>query len=533
MNLLERLPQADKEQIEAYIDNFADGYGSRRVGADTILQPWAAAKEDLYTLFGENFILKKNVSYKVDLSQMSREISDKMYSSCRSACSEFKYKVIETYADFLKEKGHNKAHPEGWTISYHNSYYVLNDAFNARTLANNKITLDDFDVSFITFYLPNDKIYKCQNGTKAIKLIGKIAEAFSIPGFEDFRLQHSLCLNQKELHGELCLSIHPLDYMTMSDNDCDWQSCMNWRNGGEYRQGTVEMMNSPMIVVAYLNADTPFQWCDKYSWTNKKWRCLFLVKNDYIMSVKSYPYHNKFLIQEVIDWLAGLFGNTNPEVLEYEPSEDITVRGYSVNINPHANAMYNDFGSAEAHYLCVHPHVNYDIHEAPCYSGLSECMLCGATYDYWDASESNLACEYCHPAPYCDHCECRLYDEDFYWVGDLRVCPDCINEYYFYDQISCEYVHREDGHEAHIRLSCGSADLGYYKCPTATYEREIYCNTENCSWSEYFNVPYEELHTDTYGRYATRDQLTDKGYSMFNLWAESDKKRFFDESEEN
>ena len=41
----------------------------------------------------------------------------------------------------------------------------------------------------------------------------------------------------------------------MSDNDYGWDSCMGWMNEGEYRLGTVEMMNSPCIVVAYIDGE--------------------------------------------------------------------------------------------------------------------------------------------------------------------------------------------------------------------------------------------------------------------------------------
>ena len=79
----------------------------------------------------------------------------------------------------------------------------------------------------------------------------------SLEEFEDFRIKHSRILSEKEFIGRLSLSIHPLDFMTMSDNDSDWSSCMSWRTCGSYRRGTVEMMNSPCVVVAYLSASKP------------------------------------------------------------------------------------------------------------------------------------------------------------------------------------------------------------------------------------------------------------------------------------
>ena len=76
-----------------------------------------------------------------------------------------------------------------------------------------------------------------------MRVLSKIATAYNLPGFEDFRIAQSLVTNQANLKGYITLSIHPLDYMTMSDNNCGWDSCMSWQEEGCYRQGTVEMMN--------------------------------------------------------------------------------------------------------------------------------------------------------------------------------------------------------------------------------------------------------------------------------------------------
>ena len=91
--------------------------------------------------------------------------------------------------------------------------------------------------------------------------------------FEQMRIKHSQILNKKRLKGTLCLSIHPLDYITISDNNCDWDSCMTWTGDdcpGEYRLGTLEMMNSPSVVVAYLDSKEPYHPLDDgRAWSNK------------------------------------------------------------------------------------------------------------------------------------------------------------------------------------------------------------------------------------------------------------------------
>jgi hypothetical protein len=104
--------------------------------------------------------------------------------------------------------------------------------------------------------LKDGKVLKIRNGSRPMRSIRKIAESYGIEGFEHFMNKHSECLNQKSLKGTVHMSIHPMDYMTMSDNNEGWESCMSWANDGCYKQGTVEMMNSPCAVVGYLESDS-------------------------------------------------------------------------------------------------------------------------------------------------------------------------------------------------------------------------------------------------------------------------------------
>ena len=102
----------------------------------------------------------------------------------------------------------------------------------------------------------------------------------------------------------------------MSDNNSNWQSCMNWQEEGCYRIGTVEMMNSNNVLCCYIEQGKT-NWyfgghqtaedgsIDAYIWNDKKWRILTYITKDIIMSGKSYPYNNddysKKIITEVRD----------------------------------------------------------------------------------------------------------------------------------------------------------------------------------------------------------------------------------------
>lgn len=127
---------------------------------------------------------------------------------------------------------------------------------------------------------------------------------------EKCRIIHSQALNSTKIEGTLCLSIHPMDYITMSDNDYGWESCMTWTREdepGEYRTGTIEMMNSPSVVIAYIKGNKPYHPLGNDEvWSNKKWRELFIVDKEFISGIRAYPYQEDEFEDIIIKELAAM-----------------------------------------------------------------------------------------------------------------------------------------------------------------------------------------------------------------------------------
>ena len=159
--------------------------------------------------------------------------------------------------------------------------------------------------------------------------------------------------NTAEINANLCLSIHPLDYMTASYNDNNWHSCMNWLQG-EYRRGVIEMMNSKCVVVAYLESahdKLTFYGADVHYWNSKKWREFFIVRPNYITGIKGYPYWNRNLEDTVLFWLKDLYkdvfsGKYSNSISVWSYDNAVSDRNYNVSVNFDFDcgpAMYNDF----------------------------------------------------------------------------------------------------------------------------------------------------------------------------------------------
>lgn len=238
-----------------------------------------------------------------------------------------------------------------------------------------------------------------------------------------------MIFNVKDFKGTLCLSIHPLDFMTMSDNESRWESCMSWRNEGCYRQGTIEMMNSPCVVIAYLKNEEDMNLCGGYTWNNKRWRELFIVNEKCITNIKSYPYTSEVLTKEVLSWLVDL-ARTNKGLTYDQPFEWQSGDGYPYfnmkYINFETSYMYNDItaDSTRIHYMYVAPGVtDIDIN----YSGDFVCMECGECNEpsEYDGSTGTLICYKCEPSYYCYECGDRYYEDGLHYVDGNYYCEYC------------------------------------------------------------------------------------------------------------
>ena len=247
-----------------------------------ILRFWNKNKEFLYDFFGHQLILEKEVDIKRPEAILHEDMENALYPDGDG---------ITFVEEFYNWAG--KYTREDWV-----RYSDLTMLIDICSLTDNIYPGDNIEIP-----VPNSNHpIQIQKGCKAMKMLSKIAKTFNLEGFEDFRIKHSMVLNQKRFKGTLCLSIHPLDYMTMSDNNCEWESCMSWKQGGEYRLGTVEMMNSPNVIVAYLKADKDMDlfacWGEhdgEVRWNNKRWRELFVVSPEVLMGIKGYPFNDENL----------------------------------------------------------------------------------------------------------------------------------------------------------------------------------------------------------------------------------------------
>lgn len=520
MNLLDKISVEEYKMMENYRNWYAydEDYGdpSKAVSIKELLDcSWNSSKQDLFNLLGgKDLIINKEFSYEKSQDEIINELEDVLNGNLSYGRNDRDgYKFIKNFRDWVSRK-----------YCIPSTYY--NDKIGCfeyktdedRKLANKNTIIRDglftlisfwvladnkYDGSNFTIELENGKQYTISAGCKPMKALAKIAAAYNIEGFEDFRICHSLVHNQKKITGIVSLSIHPLDYWTMSDNECGWDSCMSWKEEGGYRQGTVEMMNSPMVVVAYISAKEPM-WIGESKWNNKRWRQLFIVNKDVILGIKSYPYHNNELTNTVMGWLKNLaetnmgwkyFGNAKNKPIQYNfepfnnPEHMNTKR---IKFNFYSNNMYTDVGCLEYHPMYVGTHIhekgemtntynrsyyNSDIIVMDFnYSGYAQCMCCGELDPPLDG-EAELCCSNCQIVERCSECGYYHRDENFYSVDGAYLCTECYNRM-ISTCIVCGHEHFKDDM---TRI--------YLRIPTSKeYENKLIANGYKPSSDEQFQL---------------------------------------------
>lgn len=525
MSIFDKLPADEVIMIENYMNSYGytcdDEPEGSRAALSYILRYWDDAKETLFHQFGDKFVISKPISYKMPAHTIETKICEQ-FANENSPFYHFKRQL-----GMIRIVGDNR--PLKDTCNSH--YRLYRWVMSADTLAENCYVDEAFEIP-----TPDGKTIRFDYGCKPVKMLGKVAKAYGISGYEEFRLEHSRLLNQKGLEGEFCLSIHPLDFMTMSDNNNDWSSCMSWQEDGCYRRGTIECMNSPYVVVGYLKSNTDMGMPGGGEWSNKKWRCLFLVTDNVITSVKGYPYQNGEFNAFGVNWLKELCGGDrfdDEPVIEYTycqpgvklrslPSEALP----ELNVNFYTGGvMYNDFGS------CFHtgifntkalpkwdPDASHYTNRCNAleidYSGPAVCIHCGSAGEFPDG-EDELCCSECSYGCTCCECGEHISRDEVWYLDDVGYCYSCYCDL----RAICALTGEEHYHGNMRRLYL--IEDGAEFDPSERYEYPLIYLTEDIElkdYSKYFTVEKPRTATKWWNTfyYLKRSDLTAEGSVWFD-----------------
>lgn len=476
MNKFEKagLSKEDLAHISEYVDTFCCDEDQDdihlRIPIETYLEQWHEQKSKfLLSMFNNQLIHKSKVSYEKPSSKIYDDVYGTLFRGYRTE-GDFNEEVIRPII-VMMEKVLLDGQVSDWPYRAMWSrdeveIRVWNEQWGEQA---DYIRAINRAISDCDSYVENACDYNinlnrkdvvphpasCSRGQKPFKLINQLIKCYRpyvqkkdpskyndeffdtlSRNIEKWRIKHSQILNVTTLKGNLCLSIHPLDYITASDNDCDWDSCMTWTREdcpGEYRLGTVEMMNSPIVVVAYLESSTPYYPVSRdWAWNNKKWRGFYIVDRNVITSIRSYPYQAPDLEEQVVKELAAMAEAAGYPSYQGESQVGRTTMLGDKKLLFNTNAMYNDTeyhprrarASSEPDFDILER--NEDIYLLN-YSGPTVCCECGKIFVRTIDEAEKLNCEDCEGGLRCACCHSIIEDDDNAIIIDGKYyCDECV-----------------------------------------------------------------------------------------------------------
>ena len=553
--MITKITSQEQEFMKNYINSHAATddntctIGIDNINLDYFLKDWAEEKSDyLFDLFGEQLVLSKeidvmntNPGYLYNKARHNEVIVDFVWREHKF------HSVAKNFLEALDVSPNPKAGDKTWM-------YLISDAiFSFENMAINKYPLEDF-----TVIDPVTRAeIKVQKGMKMTRLIGKLKNVFGITDEDVTNVQNAISevRNAARVTGTLCLSIHPIDFMTMSDSSYDWSSCMSWKRTGCYRAGTVATMSSPCTVIAYvLGKSETFE--DRVF--AKKWRSLYIVDSDVICSVKGYPYANPQVDEIVVNWLAQLY-NDNVQKDAFDLTRVKKVQGVEYNLARScypelegrenntgffefdSGVMYNDFCSSlegvgvisRAAFKQFMENEDSRVIELPYGKSHTHCAACGSiVYDMDDGrydcddSRPKLFCDECEPMRRCCECGRIVYGEGgFYDDNGELYCEECYGEMYEYDVVLQRDDYRDDMTEFNINFNKINSSTYYGMTNLSEWEMDEWLTPEGhdrmdeqdhdysiqLNWEEDFTLEGKQVMWDTLGGYWRRI-LLNAGY---------------------
>jgi hypothetical protein len=333
---------------------------------------------------------------------------------------------------------------------YHNG---RNDALRAFILENYEGFYDNLVIHDYQ-YAPDKTIPKGMKLAKAFKYF--ISD-------EDFlaKVQNkmSAIIQESKVCGKLCLSVHPLDFLSSSENTYNWRSCHAL--DGEFRCGNLSYMVDSCTVMCYLRGADNVElrgFGPDVPWNSKKWRMLmfFSEDGDHIMAGRQYPFFCKSALDKVLKlWCAtkgcsaGEWTNwTNWNIDHCEVDDDrwndIYLRDRYVVMHERLHKMHTIVKDAD-HSLhfndllnssCYVPYYTYrevyHVDSKPRWiiGGAVDCLCCGDAllYDGERMCCSDCDEDQCEDIEYCHCCGSRIYNFDEAAYSDnyeAWICNHC------------------------------------------------------------------------------------------------------------
>lgn len=169
-----------------------------------------------------------------------------------------------------------------------------------------------FDNKVVEEYITSDK-FVIPKGMKLLKAF-KYFIKDNPKKLNDFQMKASAIIQENKIEGYLYLSVHPLDYLSSSENNYNWRSCHSLN--GSYRAGNLSYMCDKTTIVCYLCSEEQVvlsHFPPEVRWNNKKWRMLLHMNAEQTLAYagRQYPFFSEAPLKIINEIMTKLFKGDN------------------------------------------------------------------------------------------------------------------------------------------------------------------------------------------------------------------------------
>lgn len=262
---------------------------------------------------------------------------------------------------------------------------------------------------------------KCVSGQKTSRIIGRLCRQFHVDTHSRYNSVYarlSDALNPLQIKKTALLSLHPCDFLEMSNKDNTWISCHNIKDGS-YQAGALSYMTDSVSMIFFTVDDEVRENFYRFPKRNRQ---MFFYKDNLLFQSRLYPdeqadlnrqYRN--LIQKAISTCLG-----EPNFWKLINDRDKLDECYLTMIGSRQYPDYNSYGnlsllkSAEG----TTPSFEhcFEIGAPPL------CVCCGKTYSY----KGTLSCGR-ENTVVCKECGQTVHKSDTRYVEGAFHCHTCLH----------------------------------------------------------------------------------------------------------
>ena len=411
-----------------------------------------AKEEGLKHLFGKELIIERDILIDTPVSDLIRELRKSDFEA------QFKENLKEDWKDKYNTYVNSWIEEEKFsqlTELDKKGLSLINCILSPHVMITNEVQ------ATVEILNAKGKRVQIQEGMKLTRTFKHFLK--DEKSVDRLQTLYSQIVNTKKLSGKLCLSIHPLDYLTASVNNSGWSSCYNTKEQSEWCASTLCLINSPNTVIAYVKGLKNVRYFgeDPVVWNNKKWRTwVSFGENDEVVHIgKQYPYESRAIEEALIDMI-----------------KDITKKDYKVEKRGRSNVcldtpyiMYND--ATMENFTTISTLEWQEKHskekEVICVSTGATCCNCG---QFWDCDlEFSLLCSECFKGDRCERCnspirECNQFCDSCY--DEMIYCEDCDSYHDFEDAVEVRLVgFNNQPYYEYACYDCSNNESLYAECP--------------------------------------------------------------------